>query len=62
MCPFCISTAALIALGVTSTGGALTIAIRRLGGKNGVGKKPASTLSKLSGKDDAAREIVPNSH
>jgi hypothetical protein len=34
MCPVCITTAALIAGSVTSTGGLAAIAIRKLGGKN----------------------------
>lgn len=34
MCPVCIATAALIAGKVTSSAGAATIAIKKLGGKN----------------------------
>jgi hypothetical protein len=34
MCPFCLSTAALIAVSVTSTGGLAAIAIRKFGMKN----------------------------
>jgi hypothetical protein len=35
MCPFCISTAVLIAGSVISTGGLAAIAIKKLGGKDG---------------------------
>ena len=62
MCPVCIATAALIAGKVTSTGGVAAIAIRKLGGKNAVENNPAPTSSKLSGKENAAGEIVPNSN
>jgi hypothetical protein len=34
MCPVCLTTAALIAGSVTSTGGLAAIAIRKFGGKN----------------------------
>ena len=34
MCPFCISTAVLIAGSVISTGGLAAIAIKKFGGKN----------------------------
>ncbi len=34
MCPFCLSTAVLIAGSVISTGGIAAIAIKKLGGKN----------------------------
>jgi hypothetical protein len=34
MCPVCITTAALIAGSVTSTGGLAAIAIKKFGGKN----------------------------
>jgi hypothetical protein len=45
MCPVCITTAALIAGGVTSTGGLAAIAIRKLGGKNAT-DNPRPTSSK----------------
>ena len=41
MCPICITTAALIAGSVTSTGGLAAIAIRKFGGKNAVDNNPA---------------------
>jgi hypothetical protein len=41
MCPVCITTAALIAGSVTSTGGLAAIAIRRFCGKNAVDNSPA---------------------
>jgi hypothetical protein len=34
MCPFCLTTAALIAVSATSTGGLAAIAIRKFGMKN----------------------------
>ena len=34
MCPVCLTTAALIAGSITSTGGLATIAIKKFGGKN----------------------------
>ena len=40
MCPVCITTAALIAGSVTSTGGLAAIAIRKFGGKNAVDNSP----------------------
>jgi len=46
MCPFCISTAVLIAGSVISTGGLAAIAIKKFGGKNAVDNKPAPTPSK----------------
>jgi hypothetical protein len=46
MCPVCITTAAMIAGSVTSTGGLAAIAIRKLGGKNAVDNHPAPTPSK----------------
>ena len=36
MCPVCLSTAALIAGSVTSSGSLAAIAIRKLGGKNAI--------------------------
>jgi hypothetical protein len=41
MCPICLTTAALIAGSVTSTGGLATIAIRKFGGKNAADNSPA---------------------
>ena len=46
MCPFCISTAVLIAGSVISTGGRAAIAIKKFGVKNAVDNEPALTLSK----------------
>jgi hypothetical protein len=41
MCPVCLTTAALIAGSVTSTGGIAAIAIRKIGGKSAIDNKPA---------------------
>jgi hypothetical protein len=41
MCPVCITTAALIAGSVTSTGGLAAIAIKKIGVKNAADKNPA---------------------
>jgi hypothetical protein len=38
MCPVCLTTAALIAVSVTSTGGLAAIAIRKFGMKNAAEK------------------------
>jgi hypothetical protein len=46
MCPVCISTAALIAVSLTSTGGLAAIAIRRFGVKNVESSNPTQTSSK----------------
>jgi hypothetical protein len=43
MCPLCISTAALIAGSVTSTGGLAAIAIKKLGVKNTHNPSPTPT-------------------
>ena len=40
MCPVCITTAALIAGSVTSTGGLAAIAIKKFGGKNALDNNP----------------------
>ena len=40
MCPVCLTTAALIAGSVTSTGGLAAITIKRFGGKNAVDNGP----------------------
>jgi hypothetical protein len=41
MCPVYLTTAALIAGSITSTGGLAAIAIRRFGGKNAIDNRPA---------------------
>jgi hypothetical protein len=46
MCPVCITTAALIAGSVTSTGGLAAIAIRKFGVKNAADNHPAPIPSK----------------
>jgi hypothetical protein len=43
MCPLCISTAALIAGSVTSTGGLAAIAIKKLGVKSAQHPSPTPT-------------------
>jgi hypothetical protein len=43
MCPVCLATAMLIAVGVTSTGGLAAVAMKKLGVKNAVDNPPAST-------------------
>jgi hypothetical protein len=60
MCPVCLTTAALIAGSVTSTGGLAAIAIRKFGGKSIVDNSPGSNPSELSRKKNGAGEIVPN--
>lgn len=45
MCPVCLSTAALIAGSVTSSGGLAAVVIKKLGGKN-VTDIPRPTSSK----------------
>ena len=54
MCPFCITTAMMIAGGVTSTSGVAAFAIRKLGAKNAADNNPAPPLSKLSREKDGA--------
>ena len=49
MCPVCMSTAALIAGSVTSTGGLAAVFIKKIGVKNTV-ENPRSTPSKPLGK------------
>jgi hypothetical protein len=44
----CLTTAALIAASLSSTGGLAVIAIKKFGAKNTVDNDPASTPSKLS--------------
>ncbi len=46
MCPVCITTAMLIAGGVTSTGGLTAIAIRRFGANKAVDNTPRPTPPK----------------
>jgi hypothetical protein len=48
MCPMCLTTAALIAVSLTSTGGLAAIAIRKFGAKNAEDDDPAPTPPKLS--------------
>ncbi len=62
MCPLCLTTAALIAGSVTSTGGLAAIAIRKFGVKDAVDNHPAPTPSELFRKNNGAGEIVPNSN
>jgi hypothetical protein len=54
MCPFCITTAMMIAGGITSTSGAAAFAIRRLGVKNAVDNDHVPTMN-------GAGEIVSSS-
>lgn len=46
MCPFCLATAMLIAVGVTSTGGLAAVAMKKFGVKNAVDNSPAATAPK----------------
>jgi hypothetical protein len=46
MCPLCLSTAALIAGSVTSTGGLAAIAMKKFGVKNAGDNHPAPTPTK----------------
>jgi hypothetical protein len=62
MCPVCLTTAALIAGSVTSTGGLAAIAIRKFGGKNAADDHPVPTPSRLSRAKNGAGEIVPNAN
>jgi hypothetical protein len=52
MCPFCITTAMMIAGGVTSTSGVAALAIRKLGVKSAVDNDPVATPSPLSQRRD----------
>ena len=61
MCPACLTTAALIAGSVTSTGGLAAIAIRKFGGKKAVDNSPCSTRSELFRQKHEPVEIVPSS-
>jgi hypothetical protein len=62
MCPVCLTTAALIAGSVTSTGGLAAVAIRKFGVKNAIDNHPAPTPSKLPRTMNGLGEIVPNSN
>jgi hypothetical protein len=46
MCPVCLTTAALLAGSVTSTGGLAAIAIRKFGVRNAADHSPAPNPSK----------------
>jgi hypothetical protein len=61
MCPVCLTTAALIAGSVTSSGGLAAIAIKKFDVKNAVDNHPAPTASsRLSRKKNGAGETVPD--
>ena len=62
MCPVCITTAALIAGSVTSSGGLAAIVIKKFGGKNPVDNHPAPTASELSRTKNGAGESIPNAN
>jgi hypothetical protein len=47
MCPVCLTTAVLIACGITSTGGLAAIAIRKFGPNNALDNSPRPTPSEL---------------
>jgi hypothetical protein len=57
MCPVCLTTAALIAGSVTSSGGLAAIAIRKFGSKNPVDHHPAPSTTK-----NGAEEIFPDAN
>ncbi|MFZ0518150.1 MAG: hypothetical protein WBG23_06180 [Acidobacteriaceae bacterium] len=46
MCPFCLATAMMIAVGVASTGGLAAVATKKFGGKNAVDNANAATPNK----------------
>jgi len=52
MCPVCLTTAALIAGSVTSSGGLAAIAIRKFGVKSAVDKSPAPRRNQDVNKHD----------
>jgi len=54
MCPACLTTAAMFALSLTSTGGLAAIAIRKFSVKNDAGNQPAPSPSELSRKENGA--------
>jgi hypothetical protein len=60
MCPLCLTTAALIAASLTSTGGLAVIAIKKFSVKNALDNNSASTPSKLARKKNEAGEIISN--
>jgi hypothetical protein len=55
MCPVCITTAVLIAGGVTSTGGLAAIAIRKFGGKMPQTIAPLNSIRAVSTKERSSR-------
>jgi hypothetical protein len=46
MCPLCITTAVLLAVGATTTGGLAAFAFSKLGSKHSTTTPPSSTQSK----------------
>jgi hypothetical protein len=62
MCPFCITTAMMIAGGVTSTSGVAAFAIRKLGVKNAADNHLVARPSKLSRKMNGAGKVLPSSN
>jgi hypothetical protein len=60
MCPVCLTTAALIAGSVTSSGGLAAIAIKKFGVKNAVDNHPAPTASSKLFRKNGAGETVPD--
>jgi hypothetical protein len=62
MCPFCITTAMMIAGGVTSTSGVAAFAIRKLGVKNAADNHTVATPSELSRKMSGTGEGFPSSN
>jgi hypothetical protein len=62
MCPVCITTAAMIAGSVTSTGGLAALAIRKFGVKTAVDNSPAQPDLNCFRRKNGAVEIVPDSH
>jgi len=46
MCPVCLATAMLIAVGVTSTGGLAAVTIKKFGVKNAVDNPPSPPTTK----------------
>jgi hypothetical protein len=59
MCPMCLTTAALIAGGVTSSGGLAAIAIKKFGGKNPVDNQSAPAPSRTK---NGAEEIFADAN
>jgi hypothetical protein len=56
MCPVCLTTAALIAGSVTSSGGLAAIVIGKLGGKKAVDDRLARTSFEVSRKESLSRQ------